>query len=294
MSTSVDGPILAIDTSTPTLVTGLVSGVGLSAADVRPGSTDIANAEAETEARAGAAYEAVENTVENTRAHNELLMPTIFELLDSAGIQLRELAAVVVGCGPGPFSGLRVGMATASSLGHALGIGVYGVCSHDAIAWRAQYEQNDASKELADGLLVATDARRRETYWAVYGSANTAAVNNLATATDPLGATPATIGSSENQTVCRMTGPEVGPAENLQPEVARVVANPTIAARLPENLRELAEADTAPAVPSARGLVAVADFNVAPRPLTPLYLRRPDAKEPVAKPVSAALRWADR
>ena len=205
MSTSVDGPILAIDTSTPTLVTGLVSGVGLSAADVRP----------------GAAYEAVENTVENTRAHNELLMPTIFELLDSAGIQLRELAAVVVGCGPGPFSGLRVGMATASSLGHALGIGVYGVCSHDAIAWRAQYEQNDASKELADGLLVATDARRRETYWAVYGSANTAAVNNLATATDPLGATPATIGSSENQTVCRMTGPEVGPAENLQPEVSR-------------------------------------------------------------------------
>ena len=245
MSASFPSPVLTIDTSTPTLVTGVVHTL------------------------ADGTVAATENTVENTRAHNELLMPTVFELLESTGIKLSELAAVVVGCGPGPFSGLRVGMATASGLGHALGIPVYGVCSHDAIAWRALHATDtlDAAGattgEPSDNVLVATDARRRETYWATY---------------------------SGNR---RVAGPDVGPAETLQPDVDRVVAHPAIAQRLPEKLQKLAAGEATPAVPSARGLVAVADFAAVPQPLTPLYLRRPDAKEPAAKPVSAALRWAE-
>lgn len=257
MSASFPSPVLIIDTSTPTLVTGVVHTL------------------------ADGTVAATENTVENTRAHNELLMPTVFELLESTGTKLSELAAVVVGCGPGPFSGLRVGMATASGLGHALGIPVYGVCSHDAIAWRALYptdmlDTTDAlnSTDTMDAagattgdpsgnVLVATDARRRETYWATYCGNR------------------------------RVAGPDVGPAETLQPDVDRVVAHPAIAQRLPEKLQKLAAGESTPAVPSARGLVAVADFAAAPQPLTPLYLRRPDAKEPAAKPVSAALRWAE-
>ncbi|WP_448858244.1 tRNA (adenosine(37)-N6)-threonylcarbamoyltransferase complex dimerization subunit type 1 TsaB [Corynebacterium propinquum] len=245
MSVSFPSPVLTIDTSTPTLVTGVVHTL------------------------ADGTVAATENTVENTRAHNELLMPTVFELLESTGIKLSELAAVVVGCGPGPFSGLRVGMATASGLGHALGIPVYGVCSHDAIAWRALHATDtlDAAGattgEPSDNVLVATDARRRETYWATYCGNR------------------------------RVAGPDVGPAETLQPDVDRVVAHPEIAQRLPEKLQKLAAGEATPAVPSARGLVAVADFAAAPQPLTPLYLRRPDAKEPAAKPVSAALRWAE-
>ncbi|MCT1819179.1 tRNA (adenosine(37)-N6)-threonylcarbamoyltransferase complex dimerization subunit type 1 TsaB [Corynebacterium propinquum] len=257
MSASFPSPVLTIDTSTPTLVTGVVHTL------------------------ADGTVAATENTVENTRAHNELLMPTVFELLESTGTKLSELAAVVVGCGPGPFSGLRVGMATASGLGHALGIPVYGVCSHDAIAWRALHatdtlDTTDAlhatdTQDAADAttgepsgnVLVATDARRRETYWATY---------------------------SGNR---RVAGPDVGPAETLQPDVDRVVAHPAIAQRLPEKLQKLAAGEATPAVPSARGLVAVADFAAVPQPLTPLYLRRPDAKEPAAKPVSAALRWAE-
>ncbi|MDK4303017.1 tRNA (adenosine(37)-N6)-threonylcarbamoyltransferase complex dimerization subunit type 1 TsaB [Corynebacterium propinquum] len=257
MSASFPSPVLTIDTSTPTLVTGVVHTL------------------------ADGTVAATENTVENTRAHNELLMPTVFELLESTGTKLSELAAVVVGCGPGPFSGLRVGMATASGLGHALGIPVYGVCSHDAIAWRALHatdtlDTTDAlhatdTQDAADAttgepsgnVLVATDARRRETYWATYCGNR------------------------------RVAGPDVGPAETLQPDVDRVVAHPAIAQRLPEKLQKLAAGEATPAVPSARGLVAVADFAAVPQPLTPLYLRRPDAKEPAAKPVSAALRWAE-
>ena len=257
MSASFPSPVLTIDTSTPTLVTGVVHTL------------------------ADGTVAATENTVENTRAHNELLMPTVFELLESTGTKLSELAAVVVGCGPGPFSGLRVGMATASGLGHALGIPVYGVCSHGAIAWRALHatdtlDTTDAlnstdtldaagatTGEPSGNVLVATDARRRETYWATY---------------------------SGNR---RVAGPDVGPAETLQPDVDRVVAHPAIAQRLPEKWQRLAAGEATPAVPSARGLVAVADFAAVPQPLTPLYLRRPDAKEPAAKPVSAALRWAE-
>ena len=228
--------MLALDTSTPTLVTGLVH-------TLADGSSD-----------------ATENTVENTRAHNELLMPTIFQLLESSGSELHELTAIVVGCGPGPFSGLRVGMATASGLGHALPVPGYGVCSHDAIAWRAQ----QASASAEENLLVATDARRRETYWSSYCCGD------------------------------RGERPPVWPAFPSRRAAARVLANPTIATRLPDRLRALAQQEEVPAVPSARGLVAVADFAVAPQPLTPLYLRRPDAKVPAAKPVSAALRWAEQ
>ena len=70
---------------------------------------------------------------------------------------MADLDAVVVGCGPGPFTGLRAGMATAAAYGHALGIPVRGVCSLDAIG------------VLTTGdTLVVTDARRREIYWARY------------------------------------------------------------------------------------------------------------------------------
>jgi tRNA threonylcarbamoyl adenosine modification protein YeaZ len=92
------------------------------------------------------------------RAHGELLAPQIRATLGEAGVRPAELAAIVAGVGPGPFTGLRVGLATAASMGQALGIPTYGVCSLDALG-------------LAAGpgrVLVATDARRREIYHATY------------------------------------------------------------------------------------------------------------------------------
>ena len=75
---------------------------------------------------------------------------------------LPDVDAVVVGVGPGPFTGLRVGMVTAAALGDALGVPVHGVCSLDAIA------ADVAARPRPGPLLVVTDARRREVYWAAY------------------------------------------------------------------------------------------------------------------------------
>ncbi|AFJ37202.1 MULTISPECIES: tRNA (adenosine(37)-N6)-threonylcarbamoyltransferase complex dimerization subunit type 1 TsaB [Mycobacterium] len=93
----------------------------------------------------------------DARAHAERLTPNVLAALADAGLTMADLDAVVVGCGPGPFTGLRAGMATAAAYGHALGIPVHGVCSLDAIG---VHTTGDA--------LVVTDARRREVYWARY------------------------------------------------------------------------------------------------------------------------------
>ena len=97
------------------------------------------------------------------RHHAELLTPMIAAVLADAGVDRRELTSVVVGTGPAPFTGLRVGLVTARTLALALGIPVHGVPSLDAVALRA-------SRTLPPGtdVLVATDARRREVYWSLY------------------------------------------------------------------------------------------------------------------------------
>ena len=98
-----------------------------------------------------------ERVTVDARAHAEQLTPNVLAALADAGLTVNDLDAVVVGCGPGPFTGLRVGMATAAAYGHALGVPVHGVCSLDAIG-----------VETRGDALVVTDARRREVYWARY------------------------------------------------------------------------------------------------------------------------------
>jgi tRNA threonylcarbamoyl adenosine modification protein YeaZ len=95
--------------------------------------------------------------------HGEMLAPGIADVLAQAGATSRDVTAVAVGVGPGPFTGLRVGLVTARTMALALGIPVYGVCSLDVIAAEAM----DAGH---DEFLVATDARRKEVYLARYAS----------------------------------------------------------------------------------------------------------------------------
>jgi tRNA threonylcarbamoyl adenosine modification protein YeaZ len=104
--------------------------------------------------------------VHDRRAHAELLLPLVSEVMDQAGAQFAELTAVVVGVGPGPFTGLRVGVVAALTLAEVLDAEVKGVCSLDVIAldWA---ERGDAP---ADFVVVA-DARRKEVYWARYDAA---------------------------------------------------------------------------------------------------------------------------
>jgi tRNA threonylcarbamoyl adenosine modification protein YeaZ len=127
----VSGLILAIDTATPAVTAGVVKLDGVEVL--------------------------AERVTVNARAHAEQLTPNVLAALADAGLTVNDLTAVVVGCGPGPFTGLRVGMATAAAYGHALGIPVHGVCSLDAIGVHTTGE-----------ALVVTDARRHEVYWARY------------------------------------------------------------------------------------------------------------------------------
>ena len=96
---------------------------------------------------------------ETPMKHGELLAPGIAAVLAEVGAISQDITAVAVGCGPGPFTGLRVGLVTARTLGFALSIPVYGVCTLDVLA---------AQADLDGPFLVATDARRKEVYAASY------------------------------------------------------------------------------------------------------------------------------
>jgi tRNA threonylcarbamoyl adenosine modification protein YeaZ len=95
--------------------------------------------------------------------HGEQLAPLIEAVLADAGIVRQDLTAIAVGVGPGPFTGLRVGLVTARTLGHVLEIPVYGVCTLDVLAAEAV-----GTGTVTGDFLVATDARRKEVYLASY------------------------------------------------------------------------------------------------------------------------------
>ncbi|WP_222194205.1 tRNA (adenosine(37)-N6)-threonylcarbamoyltransferase complex dimerization subunit type 1 TsaB [Modestobacter italicus] len=126
--------VLALDTATPTLVVGLARWSPEQGIEVF-----------------------AERAVASGNRHAELLTPAVREVLTESGLAMRELDAVVVGLGPGPFTGLRVGVVTAAALGDARGLPVHGVCSLDAIGSGAR--------------SVVTDARRKEVHWATYDEA---------------------------------------------------------------------------------------------------------------------------
>ena len=93
----------------------------------------------------------------DTRRHAEVIGTLIQAALDEAGIAVTDLSGVAVGMGPGPFTGLRVGIAAARAFALGIGRPVVPVVSHDGIAFG-----------VADPILVVTDARRREVYWSTY------------------------------------------------------------------------------------------------------------------------------
>lgn len=98
---------------------------------------------------------------EDAMKHGEMLAPGIERVLGEAGVTADDLTAIAVGIGPGPFTGLRVGLVTARTLAMVRGLPVHGVCTLDVMAAEAL----DAG--LTD-FAVATDARRKEVYLAEY------------------------------------------------------------------------------------------------------------------------------
>jgi tRNA threonylcarbamoyl adenosine modification protein YeaZ len=213
--------LLALDTATPAI--------------------SVALAEVGSDSRARMIAQRV---VVDGKAHAERLAPEIEAVLSEGGVKAKDLAAIVAGVGPGPFTGLRVGLMTAATLGSALAIPTYGVCTLDALG--------SATNGRA---LVATDARRREIYWAIYEDGR------------------------------RITEPGV----DKPAAVAQILSKELVLQGVGEGVQRYVDvlgiAAGEPLYPPLELMVALAAERVQRKEksetLTPLYLRRPDAVERV-------------
>ena len=182
----------------------------------------------------------VEVNTEETRLHAEQLSVLIAQVLSEAGVTTKDLSGIAVGTGPGPFTGLRIGLVAARTLAFALDLPLYGVCSLDALALQTV---EDLKLHPGTEILVATDARRKEVYWAQY--------RNL----EPL--LGSQVSSPTELPHCEIT---VGQGAVLYPDVLHL-------------------SHGAPTLPSATALGRIALQRAAqnlPQPTDPLYLRRPD------------------
>ena len=103
------------------------------------------------------------DTGDRPMKHGELLAPMIDQALIRAGVRRQDLTGIAVGVGPGAFTGLRVGLVTARTLGLVLGIPVHGVCSLDVLAAAAVDDG-----QVEEPFLATIDARRKELFWAAY------------------------------------------------------------------------------------------------------------------------------
>jgi tRNA threonylcarbamoyl adenosine modification protein YeaZ len=179
--------------------------------------------------------------------HGELLAATVADVLGEASVEVSALAAVAAGLGPGPFTGLRVGVVTAATLSDALGVPAYGTCSLDALARAVAADRP---------LLVCTDARRKQVYWARY---------------DATGA--------------RVEGPDIATAVAVADRFAGVV--PLVAgvgaSMYADDLRAFERAGQVEYASAGDVIRLVAQRVRSQAPsdvMEPMYLRRPDAQPP--------------
>lgn len=198
----------------------------------------------------------------DARRHTELLAPLLIEVMSAAGTAPEDVTHVAVGTGPGPFTGLRVGLVTARTFAHARGITVHGVCSLDALASAAAAGGHEGE------LLVATDARRKELYWARYRC------------------TDGAIERRDEPSVDKPT--DLPDAARALPTVGR---GPLLYPELLPHGTELLDVDAGVLATLAAQRITTGEAM----PVEPLYLRRPDAVVPSApKPATAPRQQQQR
>lgn len=196
-------------------------------------------------------------TTMDARRHGELLTPQIRTVVADAGVDLEDVTHIAVGIGPGPYTGLRVGLATAHALAEALGVPCVGVATLDALAW---------ASGRTTPFIAATDARRKEVFWARYTDAATR-VGDIAVNR------PADVDTAGL--------PVIGHGAHLYADVFG--QDPEAAEPLYPTAAALGEF----------AVRALRDGTPLPEP-RPLYLRRPDAQIPgapkkVRQPTAAEL-----
>jgi tRNA threonylcarbamoyl adenosine modification protein YeaZ len=220
------------------------------------------------------------------RRHAEVLAPMIQQVLADADVTARDLHRIACGVGPGPYTGLRVGLATAVAMGAALDIPVVGVCSLDVIAAQSR------RAGVEQPLLVATDARRREIYAAAYVDDMRLLGPVVLSAQDAVVAAREALGSDASRLVAVGSGAllyrEVladsgvaiveGASESAYPDAGMLAA--MVAAESESEIAAAAGSVNAPVLDHARGSGIDARVPLGLLPPRPLYLRRPDATEP--------------
>ncbi|MFI6506616.1 tRNA (adenosine(37)-N6)-threonylcarbamoyltransferase complex dimerization subunit type 1 TsaB [Streptosporangium sp. NPDC050855] len=223
-----------------------------------------------------------ESTTVDARRHGELLVPTIETVLREAGVSLGDVTAVVAGSGPGPYTGLRVGLVTAQALATSLGVPAYGVCTLDALAY---------GSGLDGPFLVATDARRKEVFWGRYADARTRLSGPSVDRPQDLPGDLPLVGAG-----ARMYAEVLGDTRLADaPEYPYAGALAALAAAalgergLGErgtghswDTDEARRADGAPGETAAAGEAEGAGARSVLGPPLPIYLRRPDARVPSA------------
>lgn len=227
--------LLAIDTSTTAITVALHDGDGVRA----------------------------EATTLDARAHAEHLAPGVERVLAEAGAKPTDLTAVVTGIGPGPFTGLRVGIVTARTTAFALGLPVRGLCSLDALA-HAAWQQGHRG-----ALLVTTDARRKEVYAARFELDD----HGIDRAADPLVSRAADLPEDLRDLPTVGRGPMLYPESlpnGIPTEAVATLLDVSAGSLADLAARRWAAADALPpeAIEPGHGFDG----------LEPLYLRRPDTQ----------------
>lgn len=192
-----------------------------------------------------------------SRHHDEVLLALVEETLQAAGVTRGELTGVVVGRGPGPFTGLRVGLVSARSIASVLGVPLHGLSSLDALAHEALAAVPAERGPVTVG--VALDARRREVYHARYRREAGGEILRIA---EPAVDAPAEVAAE--LTGCDLL---VGSGTALYPELLPATA-------------ELEHVDAGHLLLAASALAARGEDLTSTEPM---YLREPDAAKPTAR-----------
>lgn len=194
---------------------------------------------------------------ERERGHAEAIVPMIADVMKDAGVGFADLDKLAVSTGPGTFTGVRVGIATARGLALASGLPLIG---RSGLAVMAQQAVSARSKDETSDILIAADARRGQIYWALFDHTG-------CQRTEPAANTAFEIASCLPQGCIAVAGSGallvLETAETMDREM--VVAVPNL-------------------LPDAAALAKMAEgLEPDVSPVNPLYLRPPDAKPQASK-----------